>query len=223
MYDKKSGEVKDLLSRTAVIVMEHNREVFICFKETAMAKVAKYSMADNTITQILFTFPMKSNCAAYMTVSDRYIAVNDRDNRNCLKIYRRQQESLQPKKLESTFFRSVLNSLTKSTTSVVTSIKLPQFAVIFNIHFLPDGSLLATGSGAVKHRLCKYLMPEDPAHEPILVWSNDDLYLPFGLELTPSGLIICSSAMRKTIYILNNQGMPYQPTSFLCFLSRKPR
>ena len=166
---------------------------------------------------------MKSNSAAYMTVSDRYIAVNDRDNRNCLKIYRRQQESLQPKKLESTFFRSVLNSLTKSTTSVVTSIKLPQFTVIFNIHFLPDGSLLATGSGPVKHRLCKYLMPEDPAHEPILVWSNNDLYLPFGLELTPSGLIICSSAMRKTIYILNNQGMPYQPTSFLCFLSRKPR
>ena len=220
MYDKKSGEVKDLLARAAVIVTEHNREVFICFKETAMAKVAKYNMADNTITQIMFSLPMKSNSAAYMTVSDRYIAVNDRDNRNCLKLYGRQQESLQPKQLKSTFFRSVLNSLTKSTTtSVVTSIKLPQFTVIFNIQFLPDGSLLATGSGPVKHRLCKYLMPEDPAHEPILVWSNDDLYLPFGLELTPSGLIICSSAMRKTIYILNNQGMPYQPTSFLCFLS----
>lgn len=202
VYNPKENNY--VISQTISVIRECKGEVFMSYRENeTTAKVVGYNKANSTITKAIFEFPMTKNNAIYISISERYIAAVDKDSLNCIKLYNRLPRTTQPQR---TTFASVFKNIAVKDSPFTTK-RLPHFAVVYNILFLPDGALLATGHGSGKHRLCKYLIPVNPDLNPILAWSNDDLHLPFGLAVSKDGLIYTSSARRKTIYILSDQGM----------------
>ena len=130
-------------------------------------------------SEMLFSFPQKSDYASYLSVSAQYIAVIDKDNEN-IKLYNRMVASVSNK-------------------------QLPCLKVIQNILFLPDGCLLVTGHDNVKCMINKYsrVSEED---EPVLIWSCDQVPGTGGVAVDERGLIYVSGVENKTLYILSAEG-----------------
>ena len=82
---------------------------------------------------LLFSYTMRSNCSAYISALDEYIACIDKGTKSLrLKLYDRRKKTVQTPQLPR------LNHL------------------ILNIKFLQDGSLLATRTECGKYYLNKY-------------------------------------------------------------------
>ena len=140
--------------------------------------VYKYDMNSKS-SEMLSSFPQKSDYASYLSVSAQYIAVIDKDNEN-IKLYNRMVASVSNK-------------------------QLPCLKVIQNILFLPDGCLLVTGHDNVKCMINKYSIVSEE-DEPVLIWSCDQVPQAGGVAVDERGLIYVSRVKNKTLYILSAEG-----------------
>ena len=179
IYSRWSGEVTHVVSYPYAKVTEYRGEVFISSQDDEKTvKVYKYDMNSKS-SEMLFSFPQKSDLASYLSVSAKYIAVIDRDNNN-IKLYNRKSTSVSTKQL------SVLK-------------------VILNLLFLPDGCLLMTGHDNVKCMLNKYSIVSEE-EEPALIWSCDQVLDACGVAVNERGLIYVSGVKNKTLFILSAEG-----------------
>ena len=120
IYSRQSGEVTHVESYPCTVVTEYRGEVFISSRRSSeeTVKVYKYDM-NSKRSEMLFSFPQKSNLAYFLSVSAQYIAVIGKDNQN-IKLYNRISSSVSTKQLSG-------------------------LKVINNILFIADGCLLLTG------------------------------------------------------------------------------
>ena len=81
IYSRQSGEVTHVVSYPAAIVTEYRGDVFILSwdEDEETVKVYKYDMNSKS-SEMLFSFPQKSNLASFLSVSAQYIAAIDKDN-----------------------------------------------------------------------------------------------------------------------------------------------
>ena len=178
IYSRQSGEVTHVVSYPAAKVTEYRGEVFISSRDGEAVKVYKYDMNSKS-SEMLFSFPQKSNLASYLSVSAQYIAAIDRANNN-IKLYNRRSASVSTKQLSG----------------------LKQMN---NILFLPDGCLLLTGWDNVKHMTNKYSIASE-VEEPVLIWSCDQVPGACGVAVDERGLIYVSRMKNKTLCILSAEG-----------------
>ena len=183
IYSRQSGEVTHVVSYPAARVTEYRGEVFLSSwrRSEDTVKVYKHDMNSKS-SEMLFSFPQKSNKASHLSVSAQYIAVIDKDNYN-IKLYNRRLTSVSTKQL------SGLN-------------------VIGNLLFLPDGCLLVTGhdnSGDGSGMIDKYSIVSEE-EEPVLIWSCDQVPGACGVTVDERGLIYVSRIRNKTLYILSADG-----------------
>lgn len=202
IYSNSEGQVRDLVRIRVNVIKEHEGEVYISYQENNETKFAAYNM-EASETELLFSIPMKQNTASYFSVSKRFIAILDRNEGNSIKLYPRILSRGKQQSGPSALLARFTSGNKKQN---LVSKKLKEFSLPFNILFLSDGTLLVSGRGALKHRLCKYIVPEVAESELKLIWTQDELYMPSGLAEAENGLLYVSGCMRKTIYILSAQG-----------------
>ena len=180
IYSRQSGEVTHVVSYPNAKVTEYRGEVFISSRTPSKeaVKVYKYDMNSKS-SEMIFSFPEKSDYASYLSVSAQYIAVIDRDNES-IKLYNRRSDSVSTKQLSG----------------------LEQ---IDHILFLPDGCLLVTGWDYLKNTLNKYSIVSEE-DEPVLIWSCDQAPEACGVAVDERGLIYVSGQRNKTLYILSAEG-----------------
>ena len=180
IYSRQSGEVTHVVSYPAARVTEYRGEVFLSSwrRSEDTVKVYKHDMNSKS-SEMLFSFPQKSDLASYLSVSAQYIAVIDKDNYN-MKLYNRKSASVSTKQLSG----------------------LKQ---VNNILFLPDGCLMVTGHDNVKCMINKYNIVSEE-EEPALIWSCDQVPDACGVAVDERGLIYVSGIHNKTIYILSAEG-----------------
>ena len=173
------GDVINMTNHDRTKAAEYDGEILISTKKDEIIRILKYKPSESGAGEHeeLFRFPAKSTIASYLFVSAKYIAATDIDNKT-IQLY---------------------NRATKS----VTSRALPGHTNPYNIHFLPDGSLLVTGAG---NKLIKCRIPEEDKQLEI-VWTKDGLDVPIGVASDEKGLIYAAGAENKTIYIINEKGL----------------
>lgn len=168
-------------------VTEYKGEVFILTwhpSKKELVIVYEYNMETQAKTMV-FTYPVKSNLAARLTVSDKYLACIDRDNINIKLCERRSGD--------------------------VKTIQLPEFTMIYNLLLVSDEYLLVTGYDPEKGMTKKYRLSEKG--EPTLVWSCD-VPKACGLSVADNGLVYVSRMNYKTIYILRGEGKGIEKSPF---------
>ena len=180
IYSRQSGEVAHVVSYPAARVTEYKGEVFLSSWHSSEKTVTVYKYDMNSKrSEMLFSFPQKSNLAYFLSVSAQYIAVIGKDNQN-VKLHNRISSS-------------------------VSTMQLPGLKVINNILFLPDGCLLLTGWDGVMFIINEYSIVSEE-DEPVLIWSCDQVPYAVGLAVDERGLIYVGGAKNKTFYILSAEG-----------------
>mgnify|MGYP001801707457 CR=1 FL=1 len=189
LLKKGSCEVREETYHNRAKVAVHKVDVFIAVhKDRKLINVMSYNR-ENREDEMLFSFPMVSTFAAFISACDEYVACIDNHNMKpwTLKLYNRREKTVQ-------------------------TLKLPRLtALIFNIHFLRDGYLLATGADdAGKRYLNKYRISSTKATDDdaaaSLVWSCQ-LEKACGIAVSADERLICVSEMdTKRIYVLNSDG-----------------
>ena len=175
------GDVINVTNGGAPEVAEYDGEIFISTEVDGIIHILKYKPSESGAAEEheeLFRFPAKSNQASFFSVSAKYMAATDRDN-NTIQLYNR-------------------------TTKSVTSRALPGLTKPYNLHLLPDGSLLVSGAGG---KLIKYRIPEEENKQLEIVWACEGLDFPFGVSSDENGMIYVGGAENKTIYIINEKGL----------------
>lgn len=182
-YDVKqmSSNGGDILfsipNKFAAKVGEHGGNIFISTKRDDVVRILKYiqlyPLLGNHVE--LFSFPAKNNFVSYISVSSEYIAALAGDD-NTLQLYNRANKTLAMK-------------------------ALPGHSNAYNLHFLPDGSLLVTGQG---NKVIKYRILESGELE--VIWTCDGPEITFGVTSDSKGLIFVSGAWNKTIFMINEDG-----------------
>ena len=165
------GDVINMTDHNRTKAAEYDGEIFISTQKDEIIRILKYKPSES---EELFRFPAKSNEASYLSVSAKYIAAADRDNKT-IQLY---------------------NRATKS----VKSRRLPGHLHPFNLHFLADGNLLVLGAGG---KLIKYRILEEEDKQLEIVWTCEGLDFPMGVSSGEIGMIYVGGAENKTIYIIN--------------------
>ena len=187
----KKYEVREETHDKRAEVAVHKGDVFIAeHKNDKVINVMSYKR-ENREDEVLFSFPMESGYSAHVSVSDEYVACVDSDTKpHTLKLHNRRDNTVQ-------------------------TIQLPLLTeYIYNIHFLQDGSLLATGpDDAGKFYLDKYRISSTKASDgeatASLVWACQ-LHMACGIAVSADErLIFVSEFGAKRIYVLNSIGWYY--------------
>ena len=195
---KGSYEVREETHHIRAQVAVHKGDVFIAgHKDRKLVNVMSYNR-ENREDEMLFSFPMVSTFAAFISACDEYVACIDKDtNPWKLKLYNRREKTMQ-------------------------TLQLPRLTLrIYNIHFLRDGSLLATGQDDTgkgylnKYRISSTTATDDEA-TAALVWACQ-LQKPCGIAVSADErLIFVSEVKEKTTYVINSNGWYYNPV--LCMI-----
>ena len=162
-------------------------DVFIAeYKDNKLINVMSYN-TENRDDEELFSLAMESGYSAHVSASDKYVACVDSDTKPwTLKLYNRREKTVQ-------------------------TLQLPRFTqYIYNISFLRDGSLLATGTDDVKYYLNKYRISStksaDGEAAVTLVWSCQ-LCKACGIAVSADErLIFVSEFNAKRIFVLTSDG-----------------
>ena len=186
---KGSYEVREETHHNRAQVAVHKGDVFIAeHKDGKLINVMGFNI-QNREDEVLFSFPMESVFVAYISACDEYVACVDSDTKpETLKLYNRRKKTAQ-------------------------TLQLPRLTLyIYNIHFLRDGSLLATvpddtGKFYVnKYRISSTKATDDEAAAS-LVWSCQ-LQKACGIAVPADERLIFVSEMNaKRIYVLNSDGL----------------
>ena len=186
-----SCEVREETHHNRADLAVHKGDVLIAeYKDNKLINIMRCNI-ENREDKELFSFPMESGFSAHVSASDEYVACVDSDTKpETLKLYNRREKTIQ-------------------------TILLPRLtALIFNISFLRDGSLLATvDDGAGKFYLNKYRISSTKATDgeaaASLVWSCQ-LYKAGGIAVSADErLIFVSEPIAKRIYVLISNGWYY--------------
>ena len=199
IYSRDSGEVRHVTDHVRALVVEHKGEVFISHHDdnATVIKVNKYNITKKIITPI-YSFPMKSSFPSYPSVSEKFIAMLDRDN-NTLKLHNRRTEAPETS-------TGLLAGLFSRRQQQLENITLKEFKRLLNLCFLPDGTLLVTGIDESKRKLNKYRLGEDPEKDITLIWTCDEVPQASGIAVSEDGLIFVSGVKNKTIYVVSSDG-----------------
>lgn len=192
LYSRQTGEVTHVVNFPAAKVAEYEGEVFISSwsRSENTVTIRKYDLTSNQ-SEIVFTFPHKSNNSSYCSVSANYIVALENDH-NRIILYNR-----------------------KSRSRVTTQV--PGLKVLFNLMFQRDGTLLVTGHDNVEHKANMYRVRE--AEVPVLIWSCDQVPRASGIAADERGNIYVSGQNIKTIYMLSYDGETNSTVLFgsLCY------
>ena len=199
IYSRDSGEVRHVTNHLRARVVEYKGEVFISHHDhnKTVIKVMKYNIINKTITPI-YSFPMKSSFASYLSVSEKFIASLDRDN-DTLKLHNRRTEALETS-------TGILAGLFSRRQQQLENVTLKEFKQLINLCFLPDGTLLVTGIDESKRKLNKYRLGENPEKDITLIWTCDEVSQAGGIAVSKDGIILVSGAKNKTIYVVSSNG-----------------
>ena len=167
------GDVINMTNHHWGWAAEYDGEIFISTKKDKIIHILKYKPSESGAAEEhekLFRFPAKGTTASFLSVSAKYIAATDIDNKT-IHLYNRAAKS-------------------------VTSKALPGLTYPYNLHFLPNGILLVTGAG---NKLIKYRIPDEEDKELEIVWTCVGLVFPYGVSSDEKGLIYVAGAKNKTI------------------------
>jgi hypothetical protein len=179
IFSRQSGEVTPLVSYPAAEVTEYKGQVFISSWSSSEETITVYNYdMTSKHSEVIFSFPQKSNFASYLSVSAQYIAVLDQDNEN-IKLYNRRSAAVSTK-------------------------HLPGLKELHKLLFLPEETLVVIGHDKVKYMINKYRVRKE--EEPVLIWSCDQVPEAVGVAVDKRGLIYVSRQSNKTIYILSAEG-----------------
>ena len=184
------GDVINVTDGGAPEVAEYDGEIFISTQKDEILRILKYKPSESGAAEEheeLFRFPTESTLASFLSVSAKCIAALDSDNKT-IQLY---------------------NRATKS----VTSRALSGHTNPYNLHFLPDGSLLVTVDGT---KLVKYRIPEEEETLLEIVWTCEGLDSPIGVSSDEKGLIYAAGVKNKTIYIINDKGLSQKSNNIQC-------
>mgnify|MGYP001803531634 CR=1 FL=1 len=131
-------------------------------------------------------------------MSEKFIASLDSDN-NTLKLYNRRTEVPETS-------TGLLASLFSRRQQQLENVTLKEFKQLINLCFLPDGTLLVTGTDGSKQKLNKYRLGENPEKDITLIWSCDEVPQANGIAVSEDGLIFVSRGKNKTIYVVSCDG-----------------
>ena len=187
------GDVIKMTDHNWARAVEYDGEIFISAQKYEIIRILKYKPSESGAAEEheeLFRFPAKSTEASYLSVSARYIAAIDKDNKT-VQLY---------------------NRATKS----VTTKALPGLTCLYNLHFLPDGSLLVTGTAGTAYKLIKYRIPEEEDKQLEIVWTCEGLAHALGVSCDEKGMIYAAGSKNKTIYIINEKGLRIKELTGQC-------
>ena len=175
------GDIINMTDHNKAKAAEYDGEIFISTQKDEIIRILKYKPSEPGAAEEyeeLFRFPAKNTLASFLSVSAKYIAAADRDNKT-IQLYHRATKS-------------------------VTSRALPGQTYPFNLRFLPDGGLLVTGAG---NKLIKYRIPEEEDKQLEIVWTCEGLDFSCGVTSDEKGLIYVGGMGNKKIYIINEKGL----------------
>ena len=187
------GDVINMTDHNWARAAEYDGEIFISTQIEEIVRILKYKPPESGAAEEheeLFRFPAKSKEASYISVSAKYIAALDRDNKT-IQLYNRAAKS-------------------------VTSRALPGHTNPYNLHFLPDGSVLVTGLAGTAYKLIKYRIPEEEDKQLEIVWTCEGLAHALGVSCDEKGMIYAAGSKNKTIYIINEKGLRMKELTGQC-------
>lgn len=200
VYNRGTSRIIDTAKYVSAKLVEFKDEIFISHHDDNQSAIHVVGINIEAKTSVaLYSFPMKTNKASFLSVSDLYIASLDRDTHS-IKLYDRKMREAEATAAPTSAFRKFFSK--RQQHSRLQTITLPEFENLFNLCFLPDGDLLVTGYGNDKYLLNKYRLGGDPR----LIWTCDQLPDACGIAVSASGLIFASKIRGKTIYVVSPEG-----------------